>query len=129
MLWKRWSQDSQNAEMKDFTEAIAPFEGRIKYQPIGITSIKIAHIVGSVGRAHELDKNFHYRKRHVTERYSRSAIEMMRGGASRPIKVYMLKREDSVAEYYVLDGHHRVATAIQEGFDEINAEIIEAIVE
>jgi hypothetical protein len=111
-------------DLKDFATQL-PQQARISFRQLGIVSIPIEKIVGSVGRAHELDKRFRYRGRVITERYQQAAVNLEKGEPRQPIKVYKLKRLRALSEYYVLDGHHRLAAVIRQGNGEINAFVTE----
>ncbi|HEY8596968.1 MAG TPA: universal stress protein [Thermomicrobiales bacterium] len=90
----------------------------------GLRTVPLARVIGSVGRAGEVDAGFRLRTRRRGEiaRFERvlrlSAGEG--GGAVSPIAVYQLGRT-----YYVLDGHRRVAAAKALGHDEIAAVVTE----
>jgi hypothetical protein len=111
-------------ELKDFAAQL-PKHDHVSYHHLGIAAVPIEKIVGSVGRAHELDKHFHYRRRAITERYQQAMVSLCSGEPSQPIKVYKLKRPRTSSEYYVLDGHHRLAAAIQQGYHDVNARVTE----
>lgn len=91
---------------------------------LGLRTIEVARIVGSVDRYKELGPDFRPLKRRgrkVDEdrfRHMRQAIDS--GKEMPPIEVYKLG-----FGYYVLDGHHRVAAALQNGQLEIDANVIE----
>jgi hypothetical protein len=114
--------------VKDFAAQL-PTKARIRFRNVGTAAIPVAKIVGSVGRAHELDQQFRYRGRAITERYWQTALHLGNGEPSQPIKVYKLKRPRASSEYYVLDGHHRLAAAIQQGYSDVNAVITEVQVD
>lgn len=83
--------------------------GPLNRRPLGIRSIPLDRIVGSVGRARELDANFRpIRRQHWRqgERYRRIVDAMQAGIVLPPIELYKLDYN-----YYVLDGNHRVAAA------------------
>ncbi|HLA42995.1 MAG TPA: ParB/Srx family N-terminal domain-containing protein [Aggregatilineales bacterium] len=121
------AEDKKQKMLKSFEEETAHLHIEAVRKP-GIVSIEIDKIVGSVGRAHELDKNFHYRKRAKTERYHIIEDAMRSGKPMEPVKVFKLKRGRETSEYYVVDGHHRVAQAKQHGYTEINADVTEVII-
>lgn len=98
-----------------------------EYRKSGVASIKLDKIVGSVGRAHELDKGFRYRNRSVTGRYQNVSQRVQQGQPMEPIKVIRIRRDRTTSEFYVVDGHHRVAEAKARGFQEINAYITDMI--
>jgi hypothetical protein len=92
----------------------------------GLRSINTADIVGSVGRAEELDCNFRPRSEPWNDRHRLLEAMMRRGEPSEPIKVFLMRRQNK-AEYYVLDGHHRVALAKRNAFKELNADVTEVV--
>lgn len=93
----------------------------------GIYSIDTAEIVGSVGQAHELDDKFLPKQQGWTQRHEDMNKRFRQGYPMNPIKVFKIQREDE-SEYYVVDGHHRVALAKRFGHPQINADVTEVIV-
>jgi hypothetical protein len=98
----------------------------------GMRTIPAAKIVGSVGRAAALRSDFFYKSGKVTGRFVRIGQAMERGVALPPIEVYRARphrrragREAAVTEYYVVDGHHRVAMAKQLGQDYLDAHVVD----
>ena len=93
---------------------------------LGIRTIEVARIIGSVDRCHELCADFRpplrRRRKHDEDRFRhlREAIESSAGIPA--INVYRLG-----FGYYVLDGHHRVAIAMEEGQVEIDANVVEYV--
>ncbi len=104
---------------------------------LGFRIVPVDKIVGSVGRWQNLRSDFFYRKGDVTERFVRIGRAMMRGVDLPPIEVYKLKRKSGQGEsgqggkdaaksqYYVVDGHHRVAMAREFGQDFLDANVKE----
>ena len=95
--------------------------GYLKTRDLGIKPIEVDKITGSVGRAHDLDGSFRFRWKKPTDRYLNIKRMMEEGKALPPIEVYKIRDE-----YYVLDGHHRVAAAKELGQRFIDAHIIQA---
>ena len=101
----------------------------------GMRTIPAAKVVGSVGRAQNLRSDFFYRTgQAMTARFKRIGQAMDQGKVLPPIEVYMakLKRQDEKTgqetektEYYVVDGHHRVAMAKLKGQDYLDAHVVE----
>jgi hypothetical protein len=99
----------------------------------GMATIPTRKVVGSVGRAHDLRSDFFHRcGRAVTARYVSIGRAMERGVALPPIEVYKARRvrprgvgEAMMTEYYVVDGHHRVAMARKLGQDYLDAHVVE----
>jgi nucleotide-binding universal stress UspA family protein len=90
----------------------------------GMRSIEVARIVGSVSRSRELGPDFRPKRRrgrHLDQqRYDRVRHGLESGIVLPPIKVYRVG-----FGYYVEDGHHRVAAALEVGQLEIDAEVTE----
>jgi hypothetical protein len=114
------------SHVKDFDEIMSKI-GVADYHKLGVQSIPTDQIIGSVGRAHELDGSFHYRNRVPTARYQRVSQSLVLGKPTDPIKVLKVVYPSGKIEYYVVDGHHRVAQAKQSGFAEMNADVTEAV--
>jgi nucleotide-binding universal stress UspA family protein len=100
--------------------------GVLTHRDLGIRTVEVARIVGSINRCHELGSDFRpplrRRRRHDEDRFRhlRSAIE---SGVQMPlIELYKLG-----FGYYVLDGHHRVAISLEHGQLEIEAHVVEYI--
>jgi hypothetical protein len=89
-----------------------------------VETVEVEHIVGSVGRAHELRTDFRpplrQRRKHDEPRLQRIRDILGRGRELPPIELYKLG-----AAYYVLDGHHRVAAALLSGQAAMDAVVIE----
>jgi nucleotide-binding universal stress UspA family protein len=100
--------------------------GRLTQRELGIRTIEVARIVGSVDRCNELGLDFRppprRRRKHDEDRF-RHVREAVEGNAALPaIEVYKLG-----FGYYVLDGHHRVAAALQNGQVEMDANVVEYV--
>jgi hypothetical protein len=85
--------------------------------------IPVARIVGSVDGASQLfDRNFRPVSDRARARLGSILIAMREGEPLPPIEVWAWR-----GEYYVLDGHHRVAAARALGSDYISAHVIEVV--
>jgi hypothetical protein len=99
----------------------------------GMATIPARKVVGSVGRSQNLRSDFFYKTgQAMTARFVGIGKAMGRGVALPPIEVYKarLRRrrgevEAVVTEYYVVDGHHRVAMAKKLGQDYLDAHVVE----
>ena len=93
---------------------VAAITGALIPQVVGLREIPVDDITGSVGRAATLGSDFlpkGWRTRGpARQRYERVESALRRGSALPPIEVYRIG-----TEYFVLDGHHRVAAARQLG--------------
>lgn len=85
----------------------------------GIQEIPVDAIVGSVGRYTEFTRTFLPRRLEDQDRWARVKAAMIETGLE-PIEVYKVGEV-----YFVLDGNHRVSIARQEGFEFIEAHVIE----
>jgi nucleotide-binding universal stress UspA family protein len=132
-------QDFNEARLKaSLQEALARLTGRsnelLSYDEVaqklklqaradrGVHMIPVKAIVGSVGRYTDFTRTFLPRRPEDQERWARvkAVMDDPVGAGIPPIEVY--KVGDA---YFVLDGNHRVSIARQEGFESIEAHIIE----
>jgi hypothetical protein len=96
--------------------------GRVGRKSLGLQSIPLNSIVGSVDRTREFDRSFHPASSTVRARWERIAEARRRGEPFPPIDVL---RVGDV--HFVRDGHHRVSVARALGDDEINAYVTEIL--
>ncbi len=98
--------------------------GVLAQRNLGLRTIETSRIVGSVGRHQELGPDFRppqrRRRRPDEDRFRRIMRAIESGAEMPPIQVYKLG-----FGYYVLDGHHRLAAALQNGQVEIDANVTE----
>jgi hypothetical protein len=105
---------------------LLPFEevvealGRTGEQRLGLETIPLETIVGSVDRADEFDSKLRPRTRRVRQRWQRINQAQRRGESMPPIEVYRVG-----GLHFVLDGHHRVSVACHLGHDVIEAYVTE----
>jgi hypothetical protein len=98
----------------------------------GVRTVETRKIVGSVGRAETLRSDFFYRRgRAMTDRFKRVGQALEQGVSLPPLELYKVTRQAGsqpatpASEYYVLDGHHRVAMARKLGQDYFDAHVVE----
>lgn len=91
----------------------------------GFKEVPVDKIVGSVGRWQNLRSDFFYKSGRVTARFKRVGEAMEAGKILAPLELYKVKEQDQPSQYYVVDGHHRVAMAKQMGQDAMDAHVIE----
>ena len=98
--------------------------GPLAQRQLGLRTVEVSRIIGSVGRADSLRADFRplHHTREDDQRYDRVLRGFRAGDALPPIQLYKLG-----FGYYVLDGNHRVAVAKQLGQLEIDAEVTEFI--
>lgn len=93
------------------------------FRDAGEKLIPVAAIVGSVdGAAHLFDRSFRPVSDRAHARLASVLLAMRRGEALPPIEVWAWR-----SQYYVLDGHHRVAAARALGDDYIDARVTEVL--
>ena len=132
-------QDFTNARRKaSIQEILARLAGRsselLSYEEVaeklklnvrteaGVYDIPLNAIIGSVGRYNEFNRGFLPLKNDDQQRWARvkAAVDDPLGVGLPPIEVYKVGEA-----YFVLDGNHRVSVARQEGFEFIEAHVIE----
>jgi ParB-like nuclease domain len=104
-----------------FDEVVAAL-GRIGEQRLGLQTIPLDQVVGSVDSTRDFDRRFRPTTGRVRERWERLALAQRRGESIPPIDVY--KVGDM---YFVSDGHHRVSIALAMGEKTIDAYVTEVL--
>jgi hypothetical protein len=105
---------------------ILPFDevvealGRRGERQIGLETIELDSIVGTVDRGREFDRRFLPTSGRVRTRWERIATAQRRGESIPPISVYRIGRL-----HFVRDGHHRVSVARALGHTHIDAYVTE----
>ena len=121
-------------DMKSFEQEVET-AGIVGRADGGMKTIPVSKVVGSVGRAQNLRSDFFYKTGKITGRFLRIGKAMQEGKELPPIEVYKAKLPRAadgqqvlardVTEYYVVDGHHRVAMAKKLGQDFLDAHVVE----
>ena len=106
-----------------FDEVIAAL-GRRGERRLGLQSITLDSIVGTVDRSRDFDRRFRPTSRRVRHRWEKIAEAVRRGQSMPPIDVYRVGDL-----HFVRDGHHRVSVARALGLEEIDAYVTEVITE
>lgn len=98
--------------------------GPVAPRTLGLRTVELPRIVGSVGRAHQLDDRFRSTTHDRNERARFDSIvrALEEGKVLPPVELYKLGYG-----YYVLDGNHRVAAARALGQPEIDALVTEFV--
>jgi len=107
--------------MLSFDEVVDAL-GRVGERDLGVQTIAIESIVGTVDRRKEFDREFRPTSTRARARFERIAEASRRGVALPPIDVYRVGEM-----HFVRDGHHRVAVARVQGRDRIDARVVEVI--
>ena len=94
--------------------------GAVEQIYLGMRTVPVEKIVGSVGRHRDFDRAFLPSKGGLETRWKRIDQMMHRAEELPPISLY--KMGDA---YFVRDGNHRVSVARQLGVEMIDAEVIE----
>ena len=110
----------------DDVDLILPLEevvealGREGERNLGLQTIGLDSIVGTVDRNREFDRSFRPTSPGVRGRWERIALAERQGQSMPPIDVYRIGDL-----HFVKDGHHRVSVARALGDDTIEAHVIE----
>jgi hypothetical protein len=116
-------------EPADF-HVILPFEevvealGRRGERFLGLQTVPLDSIVGSVDRTRDFDRSFRPTSRRTRKRWERMATAARRGEAFPPIDVYRIGEV-----HFVKDGHHRVSIARAQGLPDIDAYVTDVFTE
>jgi hypothetical protein len=106
-----------------FEEVVAAL-GRRGERSLGLQTIPLDSIVGTVDRGREFDRSFRPTSGRVRPRWERIATAVRKGEAMPPIDVYRIGEL-----HFVKDGHHRVSVARALGHEVIEAWVTEIITE
>jgi hypothetical protein len=110
----------------DDVNMILPFDevidalGMEGERSLGLQTIKLDSIVGTVDSRRDFDRRFRPTSARVRERWERLALAQRRGESMPPIEVYRVG-----AMHFVRDGHHRVSIALATGQTTIEAYVTE----
>ena len=107
--------------MLSFDEVVDAL-GRVGERDLGVVSIAIDSIAGTVDRRKEFDREFRPTSSRARARFERIAEAARRGVAMPPIDVYRVGEL-----HFVRDGHHRVAVARAQARDRIDARVVEVV--
>jgi len=116
--WLRRAPDDVNVilPLNEVLDAL----GRRGERRLGLQTIRLDTIVGTVDSGRDFDRRFRPTTGRVRERWERLALAQRRGEAIPPIEVYRVGDL-----HFVLDGHHRVSIAMAEGAKTIDAYVTE----
>jgi hypothetical protein len=96
--------------------------GRVGERDLGIQTIALDSIVGSVEHRKDFDRHFRPTSSRARVRFERIAEAQRRGKSMPPIDVYRVGEL-----HFVRDGHHRVAVARAQGRERIDAHVVEVV--
>jgi hypothetical protein len=92
----------------------------VNQHSLGVCTIPIERIVGSMARTEDFDRNFAPRQEFTEHRWLSIAKAMYRGIPLPAIELVLMS-----GRYYVVDGHHRVSAARALGQKFIDAHVTE----
>ncbi|MFS8101307.1 chromosome partitioning protein ParB [Lentzea alba] len=118
--WLRREPDDVNI-MLPFHEVVDAL-GMVSEKRLGLQSIRLDSIVGSVDRTRDFDRRFRPTSGRVRERWQRLALAARRGESVPPIDVYRVGEL-----HFIVDGHHRVSVAHALGLSVIDAYVTQVI--
>lgn len=107
---------------------LLPFEevvealGMVGEKQLGLKTIPVDSIVGSVDRAGEFDRSFRPTSARARERWQRINLAQRQGKGMPPIEVYRVG-----GLHFVKDGHHRVSVARHRRLEVIEAYVTEVM--
>ena len=110
----------------DDINLILPFDevvhalGRTGERSLGLKTIQLASIVGSVDRTRDFDRRFRPTSNRLRDRWQGIDLALRRGRGMPPISVY---RVGDI--HFVRDGHHRVSVALALAYGVIEAYVTE----
>jgi hypothetical protein len=96
--------------------------GTYSERPLGLQSIPLATIVGTLDPRQDFDRRFRPTSNRVRSRWERLALAKRRGEPIPPIKVYRAR-----GLHFVEDGHHRVSIAAAMNQQTIDAYVTEIL--
>jgi hypothetical protein len=112
--WLRREPDDVNMVLP-FDEVVAAL-GQVGERHVGLQTIPLEAVVGSVDRTRDFDRRFRPTSTRVRDRWQRLAVAQRRGEPIPPIDVYQVGEL-----YFVRDGHHRVSVAHALGLQAVEA--------
>ena len=86
----------------------------------GVEDVPIKDIVGSLNRYHDFDRAFLPARSDIAPRWENVYVALYRNIGLPPVMLYKVGQV-----YFVVDGHHRVSVAREQGMETIEAEVRE----
>jgi hypothetical protein len=121
-LARRLSRDARDVDViLPFGEVVEAL-GRVEERYVGLQTIELDSILGTVDRARGFDRQFRPTTARVRARWERIANAARRGEPLPPISVYRIGDV-----HFVRDGHHRVSVARALGRETIEAYVVEVV--
>ncbi len=107
-----------SVSFKEFEE-VQRAHGALSARPLGVIQVPVDEIVGSVGRARYFPKGLRPGRGLTPSRVQRLVAALSHGEVLPPVHLYRLGHE-----YFIVDGHHRVAAARLAGQQDVDAEVV-----
>jgi hypothetical protein len=101
-------------------EVEAALGGRLSERHLGLRTVPIDNVIGSVDRTEGFDRRFLPTSSKSRSRWERIAQAARRGDTLPPVELYKLGDA-----YFVIDGHHRVSVARALGRPDVDARVTE----
>jgi hypothetical protein len=101
-------------------EVLAALGGRLSERDLGLRTVPIDGVIGSVDRTEGFDRRFLPTSSKSRARWERIAQAVRRGDTLPPVELYKLGDA-----YFVIDGHHRVSVARALGRPDVDARVTE----
>ena len=114
----RWLMRKNN-RLVSFVEIAATLHCKGRHY-VGLRTVSVNNIVGSVGRCQEFDRSFAPRQSIERNRWIRIATAYYEDIALPPVELYQVGEM-----YFVVDGNHRISVASARGQQFIEAYITE----
>jgi len=111
----------RNNQLLSFEEIKKEFK-LYKQGYLGIKTVRVDNIVGSLDRYRDFDRYFLPKKVHLQQRWAKIHNLTIRDVILPPVKLYKVGNI-----YFVFDGNHRVSVSKKTGVKYIDAEVIEFI--
>jgi hypothetical protein len=106
------------SRFKEFEEVQRAL-GALTARPLGVVQVPVDQIVGSVGRARYFPRGLRPGRGLTPSRVRRLVGALSRGEILPPVLLYRIGHE-----YFIADGHHRVAAARLAGQQDVDAEVV-----
>ncbi len=111
----------RNNELLSFDKLKQGFD-LYRQQNLGIQTVKLEDIVGSIDRYQDFDRFFLPKKAHLQRRWAKIHNLLIKDVILPPVKLYKVGKI-----YFVFDGNHRVSVSKKMGVKYIDAEVIEFV--
>lgn len=120
-FWRKWMArlTGKSSELLSLEELMR-CRAITGQRSLGMMTVAINQIIGSVGRAQDFDRDFMPRSDRTLERWMKIDRAWRAGEHLPPIELYKISDV-----YFVVDGNHRVSVAHVQGQEFIDAQVTE----